>query len=190
MIHELREYTIEQSVAERYFKLFRDLAMPIRGEAFGRLLGNWVVPGREMTFFHLWEYESLADRTVKRAALATIDDWTHKFLPAAAACITGQRITILRPFADAGVMSVLRDAQASRLAVSTFRCGTGQAAAVASAVANSASMGDAGIWIEEIPDPNVVRCVSSRCDAPGPDVRLSELGVTNASQQVWERGPC
>jgi hypothetical protein len=51
-------------------------------------------------------------------------------------------------------------------------------------------MGDAGIWIEEIPDPNVVRCVSSRCAALAADERLSQLGVTNASQQVWERGPC
>ena len=87
MIHELREYRIDVRAADAYFSLFRDLAMPIRGSAYGRLVANWLIPGEVVTFYHLWEYDSLGERTAKRAALAQVERWTHDFLPAAAALV-------------------------------------------------------------------------------------------------------
>ena len=97
MIHELREYTLDIDNAKAYLELFRDVGMPIRGNEFGRLVGNWTVDGENVKFVHIWEYESLADRAAKRALLAQNKAWTGDFLPEAVKRVSTQFITIMNP---------------------------------------------------------------------------------------------
>lgn len=189
MIHELREYRIDVRAADAYFSLFRDLAMPIRGSAYGRLVANWLIPGEVVTFYHLWEYDSLVERTAKRAALARVERWTRDFLPGAAALVSSQRLTILTPYAIDGLPGfAIGDFAAAPIVFTTIRCRTGKAAAVASAVAAARPPGLRGVWTEEMPDPNAVWYVCDRGEAPASDW-LEAHGAVHRTTKTCERGP-
>jgi hypothetical protein len=184
MIHELREYRIDAAIAQTYFALFREVAMPIRGEAFGRLVGNWMTPGPQIAFYHIWEYASLGDRTTKRAQLAAIDGWRLEFLPAAARCITSQHISILHP-QDAESRGSLEDDGPLRL--TTLRCATGSAAAVAAATAGVHH--PPHMWIEEMPDPNTVHYLAPAVNDIEFDFRVNADGIIGASYKTLQAGP-
>jgi len=182
MIHELREYVIEREQAPGYFALFRDVGMPIRGDAYGRLVGNWVVDEGTIRFLHVWSYASLAERAEKRAALGKVPEWTGAFLPGAAARVSSQSITILNPVTGAESL-----AHGPRV-LHALRCRLAKAAQVAAALARAHPDAD-GVWVAECPDPNAVYLLNRRAGALADPVELAALGVVNASATALDAGP-
>lgn len=184
MIHELRTCGLDEALAPEYFGLLREMAMPIRGDAFGRLPGNWTIPGRRITFHHPWEYESLGERTLKRPQLAALDRWRLGFLPAAAQCIASQRIAILQP-QGTGRRGGEHDAPPR---LTTLRCRPGAAPAVAAAIA-AANHRPGCVWIEEMPDPNAVRCLAPTSESAAVEARFDMPGVIGMSHETLHAGP-
>ncbi|RQR51574.1 NIPSNAP family protein [Burkholderia sp. Bp9140] len=188
MIHELREYVIEREQAPDYFTLFRDVGMPIRGNEYGRLVGNWVIDEGAIRFLHLWSYASLADRTEKRAALGKVPEWTGAFLPGAAARVSSQYIRILNPvagvLADGGAGPVTQGPRALHV----LRCKLGKAAQVAAALARAHTGAD-GIWVAEFPDPNEVYLLNGSAAPIADSAELAALGVLNTTSTWIGSGP-
>lgn len=182
MIHELREYVIERNQAPGYFALFRDVGMPIRGNEYGRLVGNWVVDEGTIRFLHVWSYASLAERAEKRAALGKVPEWTGTFLPGAVAHVSSQSITILNQVAGTDSL-----AHGPRV-LHALRCRLGKATQVAAALARAHPDAD-GVWVAEFPDPNAVYLLN-RGTAPFADpVALDALGVLHVTATALDAGP-
>lgn len=98
MIHELREYEIAPRHCNAYLSLLKDVGMPVRGDAYGRLVGAWLVTGAlPARFLHIWEYASFEDRSAKRALLAAQARWRDDFLPQAAKLVSAQHLSFLTP---------------------------------------------------------------------------------------------
>ncbi|WP_321813176.1 MULTISPECIES: NIPSNAP family protein [Paraburkholderia] len=190
MIYELREYTLDVENAPAYFELFRDVGMPIRGNDYGRLVGNWTVDGEYVKFVHIWEYESLLDRAQKRSALGQVDAWTRSFLPEAAKRVSSQFLTILNP-AGGRIHSAqtAHTPEPDGRVLHTLRCRLGTAARVASAIEVGSTAHYDGIWIGEFPDPNTVYVLGDEHSVPAGNGELDELGVTYAASRKISAGP-
>lgn len=98
MIHELRVYTLGPGQVPAMLKLVEELAIPIRGDEYGKLEGYWLTEfGALNQVVHLWSHEDLNARQENRARLAQNADWTGKFLPQAVALIRHQEIRLMHP---------------------------------------------------------------------------------------------
>ncbi len=165
MIYELREYTLDPAMAAAYFDLFSEIGMSIRGNEYGRLVGNWTIEGEPMRFLHLWQYLSLGDRAEKRGLLGQVPAWKNDFLPLAAANVESQHLTILNP---AGGHIAADDAyciDAHGKTLHRFSCRLGCAAQVVRHLQTIDESPD-GIWIAELPDPNQVWVLAAETSAP------------------------
>ena len=79
MIHELRTYTLHPGKLGQYIDHVANLAVPIRGDRFGKLLGYWSTElGTLNQVVHLWEHADFAARTAARAALAKNERWVKE----------------------------------------------------------------------------------------------------------------
>lgn len=156
MIHELREYRLLPEKWPVYFDLFKQVCLPIRGNEFGRVKGAWLEQdSRQVRFFHLWEYESLDDRTRLRLALADKPGWRQDFLAHAAPQIHRQHLRVLNPQRVAeNLMSELADLHLVR-----YGCDVGKANAVRAELEQRCGE-EMSIWTMEFPDPNQVLTLS------------------------------
>ncbi|QXI30921.1 NIPSNAP family protein [Pseudomonas vanderleydeniana] len=165
MIDELRQYTFTAESWERYWKLFNNLCMPIRGNDFGSLQGLWLEQvGSTVTFRHVWRYESLDARARLRAELLKVDDWREKFLPQAACHVADQHLQVLIPRAEGEGLEV-----AAARYLHVYRCSTGKAAGIIqqiNGVASSARKNLCGLWATEFPNPNQIVAMTSSEEAP------------------------
>ncbi|CAM2157930.1 NIPSNAP protein [Paraburkholderia tropica] len=190
MIYELREYALDVDNAPAYFELFRDVGMPIRGNDYGRLVGNWTVDGEYVKFVHIWEYESLQDRAQKRLALGKVDAWTQTFLPEAAKRVSSQFLTILNP-AGGRICSepTAHTPEPDGRVLHTLRCRLGTAPRVAAAIEQGTAARYDGIWIGEFPDPNTVYVLGDELSTPAQNGELDDLGVIYAGSRKISAGP-
>ncbi|PFH20403.1 NIPSNAP family protein [Burkholderia sp. JKS000303] len=188
MIHELREYVIERERAPGYFALFRDVGMPIRGNEYGRLVGNWTIDEGTIRFLHVWSYASLAERAEKRAALGRVPGWTDAFLPGAVAHVSSQSITILNPIAGTVAGDGTRSVEHGARVLHALRCKLGRAAQVAAALARTHADAD-GVWVAEFPDPNAVYLLNRGAAPLADPTALAELGVLHATATAIDAGP-
>jgi hypothetical protein len=189
MIHEMREYTLDCANAQAYLDLFRDVGMPIRGNDFGRLVGNWTVDGENVKFVHIWEYDSLADRAAKRATLGQNREWAGQFLPEAVRRISIQTITILNPVGGQILAVPSHVPESNGRVLHAYRCKPGSAQRVAAALSGGAHARADGIWIGEFPDPNAVVVLDGNADVVGDTAELDELGVIYAATKRISAGP-
>jgi hypothetical protein len=98
MIHELRTYTLHPGKLGQYLDHVANLAVPIRGDRFGKLLGYWSTElGTLNQVVHLWEHADFAARTAARAALAKHERWVTEYLPATVPSLLRQETMILIP---------------------------------------------------------------------------------------------
>ncbi|WP_322092587.1 NIPSNAP family protein [Paraburkholderia bannensis] len=190
MIYELREYTLDVENAPAYFELFREVGMPIRGDDYGRLVGNWTVDGEYVKFIHIWEYASLQDRAQKRQALGQVDAWTRTFLPEAARRVSSQFLSILNP-AGGRIRSkpAIHTPELDGRVLHTLRCRLGAATRVAAAIEEGSVARYDGIWIGEFPDPNTIYVLGDESSVPAKDGELDDLGVIYASSRKISAGP-
>lgn len=160
MIHELREYRLLPEKWPLYFDLFRQVCMPLRGEAFGRLRGAWLEQdSRQVRFFHLWEYESLDERARLRLALAEKPAWREEFLAQAAPQIHRQHLRVLNPQRVAEELM----AGGHDLHLVRYGCDVGRVSAVRAELEDLCDAATS-IWTMEFPDPNQVLTLSASAE--------------------------
>jgi len=188
MIYELREYTFSPENVSNYLSLFCEIGMPIRGNEFGRLVGNWVVHGDSPRFLHLWEYASLADRTVKRAALGANQDWATKFLPRAVTFIDRQHLSVVNPIAGRIQSGNSTTVSGTGKALLACRCKPGSAAGIAAQLHAAIENRADGIWTGEFPDPNTVYVIADAADITAVG-QLEFAGILERTATILEKGP-
>ncbi|WP_415718344.1 NIPSNAP family protein [Maridesulfovibrio sp.] len=95
MYFEMRTYTIHPGMLPTYMKLFEEVGLPII-EKYAELVGYWYTDIGELNqVVHLWRYESLDQRTVRRKNLYEDNDWQTKFLPDAMQMLEKQENKIM-----------------------------------------------------------------------------------------------
>lgn len=112
MFHELRIYDLKAGAAAAYVDLFRFRGIQHVTRHLP-LLGYWATDtGALNRLYHLWAYESLAERDARRAALAADAGWMQGFVPEGFPLILRQQNLILK--VEEG-SAPLDDAVAARL---------------------------------------------------------------------------
>jgi NIPSNAP len=97
MIYEMRTYSIEIGQAQQYIKIFEEIGLPIISK-YNKLVGYWFTEIGELNqLVHIWEFESLEDRSQKRSALNNDPEWLEKFLPLARPLLVKQENKIMLP---------------------------------------------------------------------------------------------
>ena len=101
MLHELRFYEIAAGRLDDYINHAGKVAVPFRGDDYGKLLGFWACEiGAVNCVFNLWEHESVATREVLRAKLQKQDVWRNEYLPHSQPLMRRQVSRLLTPLTD------------------------------------------------------------------------------------------
>ncbi|MBN9045606.1 MAG: NIPSNAP family protein [Rhizobiales bacterium] len=97
MIVEERIYRIRSGRLQEYLGLVREEGLAIQQPVLGNLLGYFVTEiGALNHVVHMWGYDSLDDRAIRRQRLAEDSRW-KAFTPRLSACIETMENRILRP---------------------------------------------------------------------------------------------
>lgn len=97
MIVEERIYTIKVGKLKAYLDLYEAEGMPIQTRVLPRMIGYFTTEiGPLSTVVHMWGYETLAERDVKRAELMAVPEW-RKYLAGVAEFVERQENRILVP---------------------------------------------------------------------------------------------
>jgi len=141
MVDELRIYTLRPGAMARYMELAEKVAVPIRGDRHGVLLGFWGGEvGAANTVFNLWRHDSLEARARVRATLEALPAWREQYL-------TGVRPLMLRQvvrFMD--VVQPLGTASCGVYEMRLIRCVAGCAGDLSRAMAAEPEQGQIGLW--------------------------------------------
>lgn len=122
MLHELRYYQIAAGRVEDYINHAGKVAVPFRGDDYGKLLGFWACEiGAVGGVFNLWEHETVATRETLRAKLQTQDVWRNDYLPHSQPLMRRQFSRLLSPLADPKPPAVPGNVYEMRI----FRTGSG-----------------------------------------------------------------
>ena len=128
MLHELRFYEIAAGKLDDYINHAGKVAVPFRGDDYGKLLGFWACEiGAVNCVFNLWEHESVATREVLRAKLQIQDVWRNDYLPHSQPLMRRQFSRLLTPLADVNVPTTTGNLYHLRI----FRTRAGKTAAFA-----------------------------------------------------------
>ena len=103
MIHELRTYTFFPGKMPIYMKAAAEIGRPVRGNDYGVNHGYWTTEfGPLNQVWHLWSYESMAERDRLRAELAANERWTKEYVPVIRPLMERQDIRFLKPLKPVG----------------------------------------------------------------------------------------
>ena len=81
MIDELRIYRLVPGGLADYLKHAGEVAMRLRGDDYGKLLGFWYAEiGAVNCAFNLWQHQDLNSRQALRAGLETKSEWHTQYL--------------------------------------------------------------------------------------------------------------
>jgi hypothetical protein len=98
MIHEWCTVTVYEGRQKSYLEFLENIALPVRGDAFGICRGVWTCEfGSLNQVWHLWEYGGLAERAQLRAVLAKHARWKSEVLPEAARLILREGTRLMKP---------------------------------------------------------------------------------------------
>lgn len=99
MIVEMRTYTAHPGRAGDFLKLYGSLALELQKKHLGHLMGFYVTEiGPLNQIVHLWGYDSLADRTERRAKLDADPAYAvYKEASAKLGAIQHQEAKIMKP---------------------------------------------------------------------------------------------
>ena len=96
MIFEMRTYSFLPTDLPKYLKHAKDVGRPVRGNEYGVNCGYWTSEfGRLNQVWHLWRYESYAQREDLRAKLSQNSDWTDKYVAVIKEWVRRQDIRIM-----------------------------------------------------------------------------------------------
>jgi hypothetical protein len=162
MVDELRIYTLLPGAMARYMELAEKVAMPVRGDRFGVLLGFWAGEvGAANSVFNLWRHEDLETRRRLRLELEALPAWREQYL-------TGVRPLMLRQlvrFMDAVMPLRPPPAPARLYEFRMLRTRAGEAGALAHAMAERPDAGTLGIWTTSAGPINEVVQLLAHADA-------------------------
>lgn len=97
MIYEERIYTIQPGRMAEYLKNYEELGLPVQLEVLENLVGFFHTEiGGLNKVVHIWGYDSLDDRLVRRARLAAHPGWPA-YLDANLPLIVEQENRVLTP---------------------------------------------------------------------------------------------
>ena len=97
MFLEQRDYHVHTGKLPELVRLYETEGIPIQADVLGGFVGAFTVEiGALSTYTHLWRYESLDERTERRAALQAREDW-QAFLGKILPLIHTQQSRILVP---------------------------------------------------------------------------------------------
>ncbi|MCM3712612.1 NIPSNAP family protein [Halalkalibacter oceani] len=95
MFYEMRTYTIKVGKVPEYLKHFEENGLPVITK-YAKLVAWWYTDIGELNqVIHVWEYESMDDRAVKRRQLYQDPDWIEKFVPTAFPMLEKQESKLL-----------------------------------------------------------------------------------------------
>lgn len=158
MIYELRTYTFHQGKLNQYLDIARTVGRPARGQNYGINCGYWTSEfGSLNQIWHLWQYESYAERDRLRNELSKNEKWTKEYVPNIRPLIARQDIRFLNPVY--GVTPPATEGNFYELRM--YRFNPGRAAGWAAdfkaimPVREKYSK-NVGIWTGEAPQPNEV----------------------------------
>lgn len=78
MYYELRTYTIAPTKLGDWLALYQSHALEVQTEHLGNLVGFFTTEfGQANQVVHIWGYESLDDRTARRAKMAADPRWAE-----------------------------------------------------------------------------------------------------------------
>ena len=96
MLYELRTYTFHPGKINQYLDIAKNIGRPARGQNYGVNCGYWTSEfGSLNQIWHLWQYESFAERARLRDELSKNKDWTTKYVPNIRPLIQRQDIRLL-----------------------------------------------------------------------------------------------
>jgi hypothetical protein len=144
MVDELRIYTLRPGAMGRYMELAEKVAVPIRGDRHGVLLGFWGGEvGAANTVFNLWRHESLEARARVRAALEALPAWREQYLAGVRPLMLRQVVRFMEAVVPLGRAS-------SRLyEIRLIRCVAGCAGELSRAMAAEPEAGQVGLWVTQ-----------------------------------------
>lgn len=97
MIVEQRTYKIRNGQMAKYLQLIKEQGISIQQPILGQLIGYFTTDiGTLSQIVHIWAYDSLDDRAVRRAKLASDSAWKD-FLPKISELIESAENKILIP---------------------------------------------------------------------------------------------
>ncbi len=96
MYYEMRTYTIQVGKMNEYLDHFEKNGLPVISR-YTDLVGWWYTEIGELNqVIHIWKYESLDERDIKRKSLYDDSDWINKFIPKAFPLILNQESKLLK----------------------------------------------------------------------------------------------
>ena len=99
-IDELRIYTVTAGGLPEYLRLAQEVAVPIRGDDFGKLLGFWYGEiGAVNRVFNLWQHQNLSTRQIARDALDELEPWRTQYVAKVHPLMEEQVIRLMTPIA-------------------------------------------------------------------------------------------
>lgn len=162
MLHELRFYEIRAGRIDDYVNHAGKVAVPFRGDRYGKLLGFWTCEvGAMSCAFNLWEHESVATREVLRAELQKQDAWRNEYLAHSQPLMRRQFSRLLQPVGPLNAPASEGHVYHLRI----FRTHAGKTQSFASQLQNGlpASLGEGviGCWTGNSGDVNEVIHISA-----------------------------
>lgn len=98
MLHEFRTYTLLPGKVPAYLKLAEEVAMPIRKDEAGVLVG-WFSSeiGTLNQLVHIWQWQDLAERQRQRVLLRAKPGWVDVYNPQVDALVYRREVEIMNP---------------------------------------------------------------------------------------------
>jgi hypothetical protein len=76
MIIDLRTYVVRHALLDGFLKLWEEYALPVQLKHLQRFRGMYTVDvGLVNSVVHMWEYDSLSEREIRRAAMEASPEW-------------------------------------------------------------------------------------------------------------------
>jgi hypothetical protein len=165
MIHELRYYEITPGRLADYLKLSGEIAIPLRGDRYGKLLGFWFGEvGAANTALNLWQHENLNTRETLRAELQAMEAWRTQYIARTHPLVQQQFSRVMTPVVPCSAPR----APGNIYEVRFIRTKTGKAHAVASWLASEVGASGyavtVGIWTTSIGYINEVVHIAAYSD--------------------------
>ena len=97
MVFEMRIYTVKIGKLGEYIDHFAKVGMPIISK-YAQLIGYWHTESGELNqIIHIWSYNDLNERALKREELYKDEDWLKNFIPKALPMLEKQESKMITP---------------------------------------------------------------------------------------------
>ena len=158
MLYELRTYTFHPGKINQYLEIAKNVGRPARGQNYGINCGYWTSEfGSLNQIWHLWQYDSFAERARLREELSKNKDWTTNYTPNIRPLIQRQDIRFLNALNGPHIP----EKEGGFYELRMYRFNPGMAGPWAQRYKSIMPVREkysknVGLWIGEAPQPNEV----------------------------------